>query len=355
MMLDIFKVFLANTFLIALAICVGFVFFLKPVAKKYCLFDVPNGRKAHDAPVLVMGGIAMTFSFILVALSFLKVEHHVYHLLLALFVICAVGVYDDFRPVSARFHFLTQFIAILILVVGDQGTVQTLGDLFGLGEIHTGWIAIPFTAICIMGVINAINMIDGVDGLAGAVTLVSIFWFGLIAFFTEQFHLLDLLWIQAGILVGFLFFNMRFLGKNRASIFMGNAGSMTLGLLLCWFAIQLCGRETSPLNPILGVWIIAFPLMDMFSVMLRRVLNGHSPFVGDRTHMHHLLTDMGYRVPTVVLIEMALSFLLGGLAFIAWWLQVHDSVMLLAFLILLGLHCMATHKLRSRTLQLSKL
>lgn len=343
---------LTSPFVIALLTCVVAVLYLKPIADKYGLFDMPNGRKLHDAPVLVMGGIAMTLSFVAVVMLVSHPERHDYQLLLAMLLICIVGVYDDYSPVSARVHFVAQVIAISMIVFGHQGTVQTLGDLIGLGELSTVWLAVPFTAVCILGVINAINMIDGVDGLAGCVMLTSVFWFGVVASFSQQLHLLTLLFVFAGVLVGFLFFNLRLPGRARASIFMGNAGSMTLGLLLCWFAIQLCGQKDSAVVPMLGVWIIAFPLMDMFSVMLRRIKKGLSPFVGDRTHMHHLLQDMGFSVSKIVLIETASAFLLGAAGFLAWFFEVSEVLMFISFLCLLFAYTWLTSRMRKRIVRL---
>lgn len=111
-MLEILKNTLTSPFVIALLTCVVAVIYIKPIASKYGLFDIPIGRKSHDAPVLVMGGIAMTFSFISVVLLISNPQPHDYLLLVAALIICIVGVYDDYSPVSARIHFATQVFAI---------------------------------------------------------------------------------------------------------------------------------------------------------------------------------------------------------------------------------------------------
>ena len=126
--------------------------------------------------------------------------------------------------------------------------------------------------------------------------------------------LLNMLLVLMGIIVGFLFFNMRTPWRSRANIFMGNAGSMSLGLLITWLAVQLSGKIDSEVSPIISVWVIGMPLMDMARVMIKRISEGKSPFVADHSHVHHMLSSVGYSVGQVVFIKSAMSFMVSGVS-----------------------------------------
>ena len=186
-----------------------------------------------------------------------------------------------------------------------------------------------------LGVINAINMADGVDGLAGFLVLIITGWFAVLTCVSGQLMLYQMLLVLAGVVLGFLVFNMRSPWNKQASIFMGNAGSMSLGLLVTWFAVELSGKFSSPVSPITAVWVIALPLMDMSRVMFGRIRQGKSPFVGDHMHIHHMLSSVGYSVSEVVMIKGFICFTLGGIGVLAWYLAVPDWVMFYAFILLL--------------------
>lgn len=320
----------------ALVIVVLLVLLLRPIGARYKLYDVPEGRKHHSHPVLVIGGIAMILAF-KICLPFIQPNHYnINYLLLALLFLMIVGVIDDLYRLSSRKLFLAQVIAALIIIYGGDGVVvQWLGNLLGLGPIYTSWLAPIFTLVCVLGVINAINMADGMDGLAGSLILISVGWFAVLCVLSERPVLLKMLLVLVGVIMGFLIFNMRSPWRRVASIFMGNAGSMSLGLLITWFAVQLSGKIDNEVSPIISVWVIGMPLMDMARVMIKRVRDGKSPFVGDHSHVHHMLSSVGYTVEQVVLIKSVMSFLMGGIGVLGWYLKAPDWVMFYGFLLML--------------------
>jgi UDP-GlcNAc:undecaprenyl-phosphate GlcNAc-1-phosphate transferase len=124
-----------------------------------------------------------------------------------------------------------------------------------------------------------------------------------------------LLTLGAAIL-GFLLFNRRLLGRQRASVFMGDAGSMFLGLALTWFAISLSQGEARALRPSAALWFLMVPIFDAVSMMLRRILKGRSPFAADREHLHHVFLLAGYTVNETVAIMVGFASLgvFAGLA-----------------------------------------
>lgn len=324
-------------FLPALFLVVVLVIVLRPAGRRFGLFDHPVGRKNHQRPVLVIGGIAMVLAFNVLLLWLGLISGPVIYLVLALLLICIVGLVDDIHQLSSRVLFLTQIIASLVIICLGETQVQSLGNLFGLGDVHIGMLATLFTLICFMGVINAVNMTDGMDGLAGLVGLTAAAWFAVLAHLSGMLNLYAMLLLLLGVLLGFLLFNMRTPWRKQASIFMGNAGSMSLGLLLTWFAIQLLGsgQLDGQVTPITAVWVIALPLMDMARVMLSRLRQGKSLFTGDHLHLHHMLSSVGYSVEQVVVIKGLLSATLGGIGVVAWYIGIPEWVMFYAFVVVM--------------------
>lgn len=323
--------FLLIAFLLVLVLLLA----LHPVGRKFGLYDVPAGRKNHKRPVLVIGGIGMVAAFKIMLPSLGPIPEPVAYLMLALLVICVVGLIDDLYHLSSKTLFLAQITAGLLVIWLGGTSVQNLGNLFGLGDLHTGPFNVVFTLICVLGVINAVNMSDGVDGLAGFMVLIIAGWLAVLACLSGQLILFQMLLVLAGVVLGFLVFNMRSPWNKQASIFMGNAGSMSLGLLITWFSVELSGKLNSPVTPITAVWVIALPLLDMCRVMFGRIRQGKSPFVGDHMHIHHMLSSIGYSVGEVVAIKGFITFILGGIAVAAWYLGVAEWLMFYTFMLVL--------------------
>lgn len=308
---------------------------LRPIGRKFGLYDVPAGRKNHKRPVLVIGGIGMVVAFKILLTTLGPIPEAVAYLMLALVVICVVGLIDDLYHLSSKKLFAAQIVAGLVVIWLGGTTVQNLGDLFGLGDVHTGPFKVLFTLICVLGVINAINMADGLDGLAGFLVLIVSGWLAVLACLSGQLVLFQMLLLLAGVVLGFLVFNMRSPWNKQATIFMGNAGSMSLGLLVTWFSVELSGKINSPVTPITAVWVIALPLLDMTRVMIGRLRHGMSPFVGDHMHIHHMLSSVGFSVGQVVAIKGIICFVLGGVGVSAWYAGVAEWVMFYAFMLVL--------------------
>ena len=119
---------------------------------------------------------------------------------------------------------------------------------------------------------------------------------------------------------------------------MGDAGSMSLGLLLTWFAVELTGYKSSQIPPIIAVWVLALPLIDMACLMVRRIRRGVSPFLADREHLHHVLLLAGHSVEQTVAIKAGISLLMGGIGVIAWIQHVPEYVMFYAFMVILAIY-----------------
>ena len=306
------------------------------VALRIGLADAPGGRKHHEGTIPVTGGVAMFAGFAAAALASGLVEGPTLALVTALGLLVIGGAADDMHDISPRSKFFLQLVAALFMTSWAGVQVALLGDLLGFGPMGLrGW-GIPFSVVCALGVINAINMLDGVDGAAGGVALVVSLWFAWAAAAQGLSVQCVLLLMLAGSVAGFLAWNLRLPGRNQAVVFMGDAGSMMLGLTLCWFSIDLTQGQSRSLPPIACVWLLAVPLLDMARVMFVRLLRGSSMFDADREHLHHFLLARGCSVRTTAWILIGSSALSGAIGMGAWRLQVPDWTMFYAFLALLA-------------------
>ena len=324
--------------LLAPALAVVLALGLIGPARRYGCLDHPGGRKRHDAPTPLVGGLAIFLTILLVSAAFGALPGGSASLTVAMTLAVLFGLADDLRQFGHRAKFFGQLVAALIVVSGTTVHVLYFGDLLGIGAIELGKWAYLVTVISLIGLMNAVNMIDGLDGLAGSLVAVPLCLFAAVALMAGEWRLgLEILAVL-GAVAGFLALNLRLPGRARARVFMGEAGGVLLGLLLGWYAIKLAGDGVGPIRPITAVWIVALPLLDMGSVMALRIARGKSPFHADRWHLHHVLHDAGCPVGRVVAIMVGLSLLLGLTGLAAERVVVPEFVMFYAFLGLWALY-----------------
>jgi UDP-GlcNAc:undecaprenyl-phosphate GlcNAc-1-phosphate transferase len=185
-------------------------------------------------------------------------------------------------------------------------------------------------------VINAMNMIDGADGLAGGISLIVLLIFFEFSHGGNGANSTFLILLSYAI-AGFMLFNMRAPWRPRAAVFLGDSGSMMLGFVLAWYAVDLASVR-NVFTPITAVWILAVPLMDTVCLMIRRMLKGGSPFAPDREHLHHVLQRMGFSHGETVMIVWLLALLLASIGVGGWWLGVSEYVMFYGFMALFVLY-----------------
>jgi UDP-GlcNAc:undecaprenyl-phosphate/decaprenyl-phosphate GlcNAc-1-phosphate transferase len=307
-----------------------------PVARRLGLVDRPGGRKQHKGAVPVVGGLVI---FVATAIAFVLFDG-IPDLRTATIGVCAllvvlVGQLDDLRDIHWSWRIGAQALAALLMFYGAGVQATNLQDVFGFAGSNIGLLAVPFTVFVLVGVINALNMADGVDGLAGSLALVSLTFFACFALYAGDVESAARLLSLGGALVGFLLWNFRFPWQPRAAAFLGNGGSMLLGLAIAWTAVRLTQNPQHPVSPVLGPWTIALPLIDCVVLMFRRWRQGRSPFSADRTHMHHMLLDAGFGPVATVLVLVGLSIVLGLGAAVAVKMGVYRPLLVLAFLALL--------------------
>jgi len=305
-------------------------------ARRCGLLDHPVGRKAHEQVTPLVGGLGIFLAFVGLSAVAGGVPGQSLSLLAAMVVTVVIGVLDDAHEIGHRSKFFAQMAAALILVSGTTVHMTHFGNLLGWGEIELGKWAVLVTGVSVIGVMNAANMIDGADGLAGSVLLPPMLVYALVAASAGESRVAFELLLLASATAGFLVFNLRTRWLPRALVFLGDAGGLLLGLLLAWYSIVLSGGPGSPLCPMGAVLIMAVPLLDMGSVMLLRMWQHRSPFLGDRQHMHYALLDGGYSVNQVVALMTAASAGLGLAAMLAREAAVPEVVLFAAFLVLWG-------------------
>ena len=294
-------------------VCVNSLMLLERVAHRFGLVDQPDDRKRHNGAIPLVGGPAM-FVAIAVSCILLKLQFVVVLFLFLAFLLIAMGTLDDRLNLSVRHRFAVQILVAALMVFAGDLKILSVGDLVGSGPvILTGAIAIGFTIICIIGVINAANMIDGVDGLAGSIYFITFLGMGSLAISHDRMPSAAMLAIVCGALLGFLCFNARvFFAK--AKVFMGDSGSMMMGFILAWFFISLTQGESAPVSAVAAGWLFGLPLIDTVAVMTQRIVNGNSPFKPGRDHLHYLLLDRGYTTNQTV---STLALLQGSLVLVA--------------------------------------
>lgn len=327
-------------YLSAFFLTIVLVLLLMPFAKRLGLVDIPDQRKLHARATPMVGGIAMLLAIIAVNMQFQILDSGMLHLLLAMGIVCITGVVDDRLDISPRFKFVSQILAALIVIVLCDLKVTSLGNLFGFGGVLLpSPLAEILTVVCIVGVINAVNMADGLDGLAAGIVCVSSLAFAYIALVVGNYLMLNLIMVTIAVALAFLLFNLGPPLRPHALVFMGDAGSMLLGLLLTIFAIHITSDSTPGLvPPMIAVWIIGLPLMDMGSVMLRRYRRKMRLTAASNLHLHHMLVKAGYSRHHAALFKVSLTSLMAVGGVFAWHYQVPEYVMFYSFLLVMALY-----------------
>lgn len=323
--------------LLALAVAALTCRLLTHVALRIGLADRPGGRKQHEGTIPLTGGIGMFFGFTLAALTSGLIAGPTLALVVALSLLVVGGAADDMHDITPRTKFMLQLIAALLMTSWAGVYIATLGNLFGFGPVNLYNWGIPFSVICALGVMNAMNMLDGLDGAAGGTAFVAALWLAYAALVQGLWTQALLLLLLCAAIAGFLLWNIRLPPlRDQARVFMGDAGSMMLGLALCWFCVDSTQGIGRSLPPIVCVWILAVPLLDMARVMFQRLRRRADVLDADREHLHHLLLARGIAPHTAALVLIGASALTGAIGVGAWRLGLPEPALTYAFFAVLG-------------------
>ena len=298
------------------------------IAKAKELVDKADARKLQTKPVPVMGGIAVFFGVTLGLLvgyaagRLLGVPFDVPILpvILSMVVMLYVGAMDDAVGLTPRSRFVIEILTVLGLIYASGGCIDSFHGMWGIGKF-SWWYAVPITVIAGVGIINAVNMIDGVNGLSSTLCLLSCVFFGIV--FVRSGDQADamLAFCMAAGLLPFILHNVF---GYYSKMFIGDAGTMMLGIALCDMVMAMltkdsaCARQTEETNFCLIAYalaVLAIPVFDTVRVMFGRISRGESPFYPDKTHLHHAFIDYGFHHLETSLMEIMLNMMIIGV----WW------------------------------------
>jgi UDP-GlcNAc:undecaprenyl-phosphate GlcNAc-1-phosphate transferase len=308
------------TFILVATVSFGVCLVLTPavrsLAARVGLVDRPDHhRKVHARATPVAGGIAILPAVTLALLVGLSApgplrgalaaeSGELTGLLAAGLISCAVGLIDDRVSLRGRYKLLGQAMAAAVLMAG--GVMVHRIRLFGWG-IDLGLLAAPFTLLWLLGVINSLNLIDGMDGLLSSVGLIVTVALGVMALLGEHWVAACVACALAGALLAFLGYNF-----PPASIFLGDSGSMLIGLIVGTLAIRGGLKAPATLTLVAPLAVLTVPLFDTSMAIVRRKLTGRSIYTPDRSHLHHCLQRRGLSDRRVLLLVAACSTVAGA-------------------------------------------
>ncbi len=250
------------------------------------LLDEPNHRTIHSASTPRLGGLAIFTGFMSSLMIFGQLNSGIQQLMAGTLLLFFIGVKDDIATVSAFKKFFIQILATGIVMFLADIRITSFQGFLGIYELELGF-SYVFTFLVIVGVTNAINLIDGMDGLAGSIVLlISLIFGGYFYYFDSPYAYVA--FALAGGVLGFLRYNI-----YRATVFMGDTGSLVSGFILAVLAIQILEMQQIPSAPAIVVSIMILPIVDTLRVFALRIFNGRSPFYPDKNHLHHQLLTLG--------------------------------------------------------------
>ena len=315
----------------AVALVAGLL--LARLAPALGLLDHPGGRKDHADATPLVGGLAIFCAMLVAgAIGNLGEAYHV--MLLAGGVLVLTGIVDDRHEIGPLPRFVLQAVAALVMAFGANVVLHGVGRLIGFYAITFGVFAIPATIFCVLGVINSINMIDGLDGLSGSISATIFATYAYVAHESGLAAQAQILAMLLAATLGFLVLNMRLPWQSRARIFLGDTGSMLLGLLIAWFAIDLTMGDGRTFPPICALWVVMVPLCDCVSLMARRRRAGRSALVADREHLHHYLRNRGLSVAATQWTIALANAVCALFAVVGWQHGMPEPVFFAAFVVL---------------------
>ena len=313
-------------FLTSLSVAVILMPSLASVGTKVGLVDKPNYRKVHRNAKPLVGGLGMILAFALSCILYVPMAgmRGFFAGVVLLFI---VGFLDDYTELGHRWKFVGQLAAAFLMMHLSHVYLSSFGNLlYFTGDINFGIFALPVTIFCIVGITNAINMIDGLDGLAGGVSLIAFTTFAILSYMGEFWNYFFISIALCGASLGFLRYNWR-----PAKVFMGDAGSLFLGLALVYLCITITQGEGSIVRPIAPLLILAIPITDTLTLMTKRVMAGKSPFHADSYHLHHILIRMGLPKKVAVITILSISTFFAILAVLGTIFRIPDYYLFLIF------------------------
>ena len=271
---------------------------IRKISLKFNLTDVPGARSSHSNITPSFGGVSFYISYI-ISLFFVQFffENQVsLTLLVGISILFFTGLFDDIVNLSAKFKFFGQFLGVALLMSQPDFRIISMHGFMGIYEIPLV-ISIVGSMFFLLGLINAFNLLDGIDGLTGITGIIVASFYSYMFYKLEYFYYLCISITTIASLLAFLRFNF----SLRKKIFMGDTGSLTIGLVLGLLTLKLMTADAIGTSlhfnpkqlPLFLVAVLYVPILDTCRVMMIRLLKGVSMFSPDRNHIHHIIVDFG--------------------------------------------------------------
>ena len=305
------------------------------------IVDNPDARKLQKTPVPVLGGVAVFFGMVVaMTVSGMMFDCHALLPVIGLMTIMLyVGTMDDILSISPYTRLLIEIAVVLVLIFSNGTSLNSFHGLFGIWELPN-WFAVPLTVFACVGIINAINFIDGVNGLSSGYCISACVVFAIAFIWAGDQFGAALSLLSIGALVPFFCHNV--FGR-KSKMFIGDGGTMLMGTVMSAFVIEalngnsvLASKVDSDFGLIpFALAVLAIPVFDTLRVVAMRIIRRTSPFNPDKTHLHHLLLDMGFSHVGTTAVEILTNLMVIG----AWFISYKAGVSLnmqLSVVILLG-------------------
>ena len=278
-----------------------------------------EGRHIHKGYVPRLGGLAVFAGVFFSQVYFILSHYNTdlisqgYQLIIfCSFILFLVGAVDDLINIKANLKFIIQIIISLILVWQADIRIMSFYGLFGI-EALPEWFSYLFSISVITFFINGYNLIDGIDSLSASIGMYVVVCFSIIFIYNNLYQDALLAFSIFGSLIGFWLYN-----KPPARIFMGDSGTLSIGLIIACFAIKASNLPIDSqgnCSPVFAMIVLVYPVIDTLRVFTKRILKGVSPFTPDKNHIHHLLLNVGYSHGKATKIIILFSLLLTSIAY----------------------------------------
>lgn len=316
------------------------------------LVDHPAGRKTHQVPTPLVGGLGIALGALIAFLALYAASPTVrlgfdgnsyVGLIVGAAGMVALGAIDDRTPIAAKLKMAAQLVFILPAVLVDQVQIGSLGITIGLLDLSLGPALVPITILVMLTIVNALNMIDGVDGLAGGIAFcaLALMTKAVVAGgFSAEIAILTAI---LGALGGFLLINFPLWPGRKARVFLGDGGTLLLGFVVAYFAVSLSAMPDRVFRPSTAIWFFFIPVADAMLLCLRRYMMDRAPARPGRDHIHHILLNHWPAWRTTWSL-VGLSALMGAAGYAAERLGVRSLWLLTGWVVLFLTYAALTHR-----------
>ncbi|MFH2035296.1 MAG: MraY family glycosyltransferase [Candidatus Zixiibacteriota bacterium] len=302
------------------------------LCRKYSIFDYPTQRKRHKVPTPILGGTGILvaiwagigFSLYYNGDSLAEIKDTIPNILAGSLIIYLIGLWDDFRPLSAWIKLSGQILAGLILFYG--GLSIDLISLPAYGSFDVNGFSVIITVLWVVALSNAINLIDGLDGLAAGVSAIAALSMTVIGLIYSIESIVIISLTLSGALLAFWVFN-----RYPAKIFMGDSGSLLVGYFFAVISLVVPIKSFTTAALFLPLVILGVPLTETLTSIFRRLAAGKNVMKADRRHIYHYLSYAGLSEKQVVVLFYVLGTIFG---IISVAMSLYSRVLVLTILLL---------------------